>query len=341
MLEFSFTKFARLMGRFHLTEKENPKCGWVNSAVFLAFRGTAISMTAEDSDGQDYVEIVVDGVARNWINLKKGVHEYIIEQGLPDGEHTLEIHKRTGILTGSIAFHHFSLPDGGSFLAPPAAKPLRLEYFGDSITDGAGIGHPHVLAEAPHLDDGYMSYVGISARMLNAEYHTMAICGIGVWQDAVGNKQGLPEHFFGTLGKGTAPWDFSRYIPDGIVINLGQNDYSTPIDDEAYIAAYIEFIRVILEKYNDPYIFCCVGTMNNNYLAGVNKVVSYFNQSGNRKVFLVDLGLIHPEVEGWGGRYHPGYQTHYRMGWELASFISANTGWELLKRPLIATECVF
>lgn len=70
MLEFSFTKFARLMGRFYLTEKENPKCGWVNSAVFLAFRGTAISMTAEDSDGQDYVEIVVDGVARNWINLK-------------------------------------------------------------------------------------------------------------------------------------------------------------------------------------------------------------------------------------------------------------------------------
>lgn len=253
-------------------------------------------------------------MSRNWINLKKGVHEYIIEQGLPDG---------------------------GSFLAPPAAKPLRLEYFGDSITDGAGIGHPHVLAEAPHLDDGYMSYVGISARMLNAEYHTMAICGIGVWQDAVGNKQGLPEHFFGTLGKGTAPWDFSLYVPDGIVINLGQNDYSTPIDDEAYIAAYIEFIRVILEKYNDPYIFCCVGTMNNNYLASVNKVVTYFNQSGNRKVFVVDLGLIHPEVEGWGGRYHPGYQTHYRMGWELASFISANTGWELLKRPLIATEGVF
>lgn len=64
-------------------------------------------MTAEDSGGQDYVEIVLDGIARNWINLKKGVHAYIIEQGLPDGEHTLEIHKRTGILTGNIAFHHF------------------------------------------------------------------------------------------------------------------------------------------------------------------------------------------------------------------------------------------
>ncbi|GJM78426.1 hypothetical protein HMSSN139_09220 [Paenibacillus sp. HMSSN-139] len=128
-----------------------------------------------------------------------------------------------------------------------------------------------------------MSYVGISARMLNAEYHTMAICGIGAWQDAIGNKQGLPEHFYGTLGKGTAPWDFSLYIPEGVVINLGQNDYSTPINDEEYIAAYIGFIEAMLEKYNDPYVFCCVGTMNNNYLASVNQVVSHFNQNGNAK----------------------------------------------------------
>lgn len=338
---FKFTQNARLMGRFDLTEREKPKCAWVNSAVFVAFQGTAITMAAEGSSGDDYVEIVRDGVARNWINLKKGTHEYVIEQGLPHGVHTLEIHKRTGIQTGSIVFHHFSLPEGGSFLAPPPAKPIRLEYFGDSITDGAGIGHPHVLAEATHLDDGYMSYVGISARMLNAEYHTMAICGIGVWQDAIGNRQGLPEHFYGTLGKGTEPWDFSGYRPDGIVINLGQNDYSTPIKDEEYIAAYIGFIQAILEEYHNPYIFCCVGTMNNNYLASVNKVVSYFNDNGNEKVYLVDLGLIHPEVEGWGGGYHPGYQTHYRMGGELASFISARTGWPLLKRPVIATECVF
>ncbi|WP_405113346.1 SGNH/GDSL hydrolase family protein [Paenibacillus sp. FSL K6-1217] len=340
-MEFSFTGNARLMGRFDLTDPKKPVCAWVNSAVFVAFRGTGISMTAEDSGGQDYVEIVLDGVARNWINLKEGVHEYVIEQGLPDGEHTLEIHKRTGILTGSIVFHHFALLDGGSFMAPPAAKSVRLEYFGDSITDGAGIGHPHVLAEATHLDDGYMSYAGISARMLNADYHTMAICGIGVWQDAIGNKQGLPEHFYGTLGKGTEPWEFSRYIPEGVIINLGQNDYSTPIDDGEYIAAYITFIQSILEQYTDPYIFCCVGTMNNNYLASVAKVVSYFNQTGNGKVYAVDLGLIHPEVEGWGGRYHPGYQTHYRMGSELASFISSKTGWELLKRPSVATECVF
>jgi hypothetical protein len=338
-MEFSFKKNARLMGRFDLSEKETPKCGWVNSALFLTFRGTAINMIAEDSEGNDYIEIVLDGIARNWTNLKRGTHEYILEQGLPDAVHTLEIQKRTSIFIGSIKFHGFSLPAGGEFLAPPAHKNLRLEYFGDSITNGSGNGHPHEVPEATGLDDGYMSYVGISARMLDAEYHTMAMCGIGVLQDARGNINGLPVHFSGTLGKDTQPWDFSKYVANGVIINLGQNDYSNPIDDNKYMEAYIGFIKDILEQYPEAYVFCCVGTMNNKNMNSVNKIVAYFNQNGFKKVFMVDLGLIHPEVEGWGGAFHPGLQTHYRMGLDLARFISEKTGWELLKRPIIATEC--
>lgn len=338
-MTFSFNRSARLMGRFDRTDEEKPRCGWVNSAVFVAFRGTAIQMTAEDSNGDDYVEIVLDGVARNWINLRQGVHEYIVQQGLPDGDHTLEIHKRTGILTGCITFHSFALPEGGQFLEPPAPHGLRLEYFGDSITDGAGIGHPHDVAEATALDDGYMSYVGISARLLDADYHNLAICGIGVLQDAMGNRNGLPAHFAGTLGHGTTPWAFAQYIPHAVIINLGQNDYSTPIDDNAYVEAYIDFINEINQAYNHPYIFCCVGTMNNNYLAGVEKVVEHFRRDDRTRVHLVDLGLIHPEVEGWGGRWHPGYQTHYRMGCELAEFVADKTGWPLRQRPTVATKC--
>lgn len=182
-----------------------------------------------------------------------------------------------------------------------------------------------------------MSYVGISARLLNAEYHTLAISGIGVLQDAMGNINGLPNHFHNTLGNGTPPWDFSNYKADGVIINLGQNDYSTPIDDEKYISSYIDYVETILSQYPDTYVFCCVGTMNNNYLASVQKIVSFFTEKGNDKVFCVDLGLIHPEVEGWGGGFHPSVQTHHRMGIELAHFISTKTGWPLLERPVTPT----
>lgn len=338
-MSFDFVKHARFMGRFDLSDPSVPKCGWVNSAVFIRFRGNQINMIAEDSDGKGHVEIVLDGIARNWIPLHKGIHEYVIDDGVDDGIHTLEIHKRTEILYGDIKFHGFTLPKGGEFLSAPAPKELKLEYYGDSITNGCGNGHPHVLRDAPHLDDGYMSYVGISARLLNAEYHTLAISGIGMLQDAMGNINGLPPHFYDTLGKGSVPWDFSKYIANGVVINLGQNDYSNPIDDEKYIAVYIEFVNEILKKYPDAYIFCCIGTMNNNYISSVEKVVSEFVKKGNDKVYCVDLGLIHPEVEGWGGGFHPSTQTHFRMGVELAAFISEKANWPLLKRPTIATWC--
>jgi hypothetical protein len=343
IVSFDFKNHARFMGRFDLSYPTAPKCGWVNSAVFMRFVGNQIHMIAEDSDGKDCVEIVLDGIARNWIQLKKGVHEYVIDGEIDgtisDGVHTLEIHKRTEILYGSIKFLDFTLPKGGEFLTPPESKTLKLEYYGDSITNGCGNEHPHILRDAPHLDNGYMSYVGISARMLNAEYHTLAISGIGMLQDAMGNINGLPPHFYDTLGKDTVPWDFSNYVADGVIINLGQNDYSNPIDDEKYVTTYINFVDELLLKYPNAYVFCCVGTMNNKNLPSVEKVVSYFNNKGNAKVYCVDLGLIHPEVEGWGGWFHPSTQTHYRMGAELAGFISEKTNWPLLKRPVIATVC--
>lgn len=333
MDKFSFTENTRLMGRFDCSDPQAPVAAWVNSAVFLTFEGEEIWLRAEDSDGQDYLEIVLDGIARNWIGMEKGTKDYCLETDVPAGIHTLEIHKRTELLMGRIRFLEFYLPRGGRFLAPPKAQKLKLEYFGDSITNGCGIGHPHELAVAPALDDGYMSYAALSARMLSAEYHTMAISGIGILQDAMGNINGLPPHFRGVFGLNTPDWDFSRYMADGVVINLGQNDYSTPISDQRYEEAYIAFVEEILGQYPQAYVFCCVGTMSNYCLPSVERVVAHLRAAGRERVFLVDLGLILPEVEGWGGAFHPGFQTHYRMALDLAGFISEKTGWPLRRRP--------
>lgn len=233
---------------------------------------------------------------------------------------------------GTVTFHEFSLSRDGRFLSPPPPHSLKLEYFGDSITNGCGNAHPHELAHTPALDDGYMSYAAISARLLNAEYHTLAISGIGMLQDAMGNINGLPPHFYGTHGLGSPNWDFSSYTADGVIINLGQNDYSNPISDEDYIHTYINFINQVLQQYPEAYVFCCVGTMSNHYLPSVGKVVKYFQKIGKEKVHLIDLGLIFPEIEGWGSGFHPSLQTHYRMGMELAKTISHKTGWEIKKQ---------
>ena len=70
---------------------------------------------------------------------------------------------------------------------------------------------------------------------------------------------------------GTPPqdWDFgaSGFVPDGVVINLGTNDYSGggggPAFDAQFTAAYVAFMRNITHWYGSDTIafFAAVGPM--------------------------------------------------------------------------------
>ena len=334
--KFSFQNHARYMGRINFDEPDAPEMSWSNSAIFLTVNAPELVMHTKpgSNNGNTCLEIVLDGAPVNYILLEPDKDDYTVFSGLT-GTHTVELHKRTERLTGGIRICGFTLPQGGEFLAPPPANKLKLEYFGDSITCGAGAAREHLAPNNPLDTDAFRSYVGISARMLMADYHTISISGCGMIQDCMGGGGVVPPNFTGGCGKD--PWDFSKFMADGVIINLGQNDFSAPIDTEKYEKRYSEFIDEIRAAYKDPYIFCCVGTMNDNYLPHVKNVVEKANAEGKNKVHLVDLGVIIPEVEGWGGMFHPGLQAHYRMGIDLANRISEITGWPLRKRPTGST----
>jgi len=334
--KFSFNRHARFMGRINFDEPEAPELSWSNSAVFLTVNAPELVLhTKKDSNnGNNVLEIVLDGAPVNCIYLEKEKDEYTVFSGLT-GTHTVELHKRTERLAGGIRVVDFTLPQGGEFLAPPQANTLKLEYFGDSITCGAGAAREHLSPSNPFDTDAFRSYVGISARMLKADYHTISISGCGMIQDCMGGGGVVPPNFTG--GCGDKPWDFSRFMADGVIINLGQNDFSAPVDEAKYEARYLAFIDEIRAAYGNPYIFCCVGTMNDNYLPSVERVVKAANGKGFERVHLVNLGVIIPEVEGWGGMFHPSLQAHYRMGMDLANAISRVTGWPLRERPTGST----
>ena len=316
-----------------MDEPDAPELSWSNSAIFLTVNAPKLVMHTKkgSNNGNGALEIVLDGMPVEKIILTQDKDEYEVFSGLA-GTHTVELHKRTERLAGNVRIVDFTLPEGGEFLAPPKGNDLKLEYFGDSITCGAGAWREHLGKGSDQYEtDAFRSYVGISARMLKADYHTISISGCGMIQDCMGGGGVVPPNFTGGCGKD--PWDFNKFTADGVIINLGQNDFSAPIDEKKYEQRYLEFIDEINAAYNFPYIFCCVGTMNNNYLPSVTRVVEAANAKGLNKVHLVDLGLIIPEVEGCGGMFHPGLQAHYRMGIDLANEISRVTGWPLRQRP--------
>lgn len=335
--KFSFSEHARFMGRINFEEPDAPELSWSNSAIFLTVNAPELVLHTKpgSNNGKGVLEIILDGAPVNFIWLKPEEDVYTVFSGLT-GTHTVELHKRTERLNGGIRLVDFTLPKGGEFLAPPPAHERKIEYFGDSITCGAGAAREHLAPDHPLDTDAFRSYVGISARMLMADYHTISISGCGMIQDCMGKPGGVvPPNFpNGCDGK---PWDFKTFMADAVVINLGQNDFSAPVDTEKYEKRYLAFIDEIRAAYGDSYIFCCVGTMNDNYLPHVKNVVKAANDKGYNRVYLVDLGVIIPEVEGWGGMFHPSLQAHYRMGMDLAYEISRVTGWPLRQRPTGST----
>src|SRR5690606_26161583 len=74
----------------------------------------------------------------------------------------------------------------------------------------------------------------------------------------------MPDFIGRTLpARADSAWDFSRYQPHAVVINLGTNDLSTAVDpsEEEFVAAYVELLERVRAAYPDALILCTVGPL--------------------------------------------------------------------------------
>lgn len=64
-----------------------------------------------------------------------------------------------------------------------------------------------------------------------------------------------------TLGQSPDKWDFSRWLPDAVIIYLGSNDYMTHVKEKKFLDAYWSLMRQITDsyKYNVTLISICGG----------------------------------------------------------------------------------
>ena len=211
---------VKLMGRIALTDSA-ARLTWTASSVLINFEGTTAKATLKDDTGTDYVNVVVDGKVIATIQPGIDVKEYTLVTGLPKGRHRLELFKRTEYDMGTLSFYSFNVD--GNVLAPPVFKH-KIEFYGNSITCGFAIedtaGRDRGTAE---FENGYKSYANITARHFDAYYHSISKSGIGVvisWFNYV-----MPDIYDRiSAHDSTAKWDFTKYTPELVVVNLFQND---------------------------------------------------------------------------------------------------------------------
>lgn len=307
-------------GRINFDDPNIPVLDWPGTSLIANFEGTSVTAILDDS-GDNYFNAIIDDDDANMIVIDciPDLSYYNIASGLSDTEHKIEINKRTESLQKSVAFNGFKLDESRSLVASPSRPTNKIEYYGDSITVGNAVDDPDV-GGIPNKNN-YLTYAAVTARNLDAEYHCIAISGISMQQSYVNGT--IFDYYDKELGYHSPikPWDFTKWIPDAVVINLGQNDYTLGSDPNV-TDLYVDFMRDIRAEYPDTHIFLVLGDMsaaepNSPYTGYQQSAVDTMkNTYGDNKVYQLTFD--------YGGTTHPTKARHAAMADVLTEFILDN-----------------
>ena len=321
-------------GRIDFSDPQSPVLYWPGTNITAGFEGTSVKIVLEDPGGDNYYNVIIDNDSQNpvTIDCEKGRREYPITTGLKDTVHTIRIFRRTEGFSGPTVFKGFVLDNDKILTAPPPAAKHKIEFFGDSITCGMGNECPD---DGPDEDNAkrnnYLAYGAITARNLYAEYVCTAKNGIGIiisWFDMI-----MPDYYDRlNPAEPDSKWDFSRWTPDAVVINLFQNDSwlinrLDPVPGPEQIAdAYYNFIKTIRKTYPDASIICALGSMDATKAGSpwpgyIKTAVNKFKKENNDN----KIHYYFFKYDGTGK--HPRVRHHQQIAKELTAFIRSTLNW--------------
>ena len=282
-----------------------------------------------------------------------------------------QMNHTSGVMASNyITFHGFS-GDSTARMLPAlvsSAPQHTVEFLGDSIT--AGFDNQCDVPGMYPLKPNYTctfgsesfarSWATLMCDELSAECHYNAWSGLGMVVNCCSGCGGWPKcnavDTFGsdiwtrtlaTVGSlntsdphGTTPaneWDFSKWTPDAVVINLGTNDHlgtnASAAKSKAFVKRYEELVVAASKVYGGgTAFFLACGPMASDYCAEVKTVIASVTASGIKAYLLNQVDFIEPgdknstygKVCAYG---HPGSQIDAAMAKHGSAFIRTTMGW--------------
>jgi hypothetical protein len=331
-------KNLQYTGRVDFSAPETPQVSWPGTSIAGNFTGPYLAVTLDDQLGKNYFNVFIDNNFQNpiIIQAERGEKKYLVADGLPKGKHSFLLTKRTEGEEGATTIKSFELADGEKLLAPPTRLKRKIEFFGDSITSGAGNEAPDNGVDDKLKDkNNFMTYGVIAARNLNAEVHVTSQSGIGImisWFPFT-----MPQFYdqLSAVGNNNTQWDFSKWTPDVVVINLFQNDswltdrehrLNPNPTDEQRIKAYIDFVKNIRSKYPKAFIICALGSMDatkagSKWPGYVTTAVARMKQENPQE----KMDTLFFEFTGYEA--HPRVKQHHANAAKLTTFIKQKMNW--------------
>ena len=253
----------------------------------------------------------------------------------------------------------------GEFCAVPKYT-RRIEFIGDSITSGEGsYGNVTDVDWLAMYMSASVNYATMTAKELNADYHILSQGGWGVFcgwdNDVRHNIPSVYEAVCGLVQKnspvdkafGTSePYDFAKWQPDVIVVNLGTNDATSfnqppiynPDDGQTYkmrlnedgtknredelkiekaVVAFLEMLRKNNPKAHIAWCYGMLGSdLNLTLTEGIN---TYREKTKDENVSFFQLP--NTTMETFGAHMHPGLKSHENATKALTDYLRNKMGW--------------
>ena len=338
-------QYVKLTGR---TEINNDIRWLIHSASRIEFKmkGTKASVVVR-SDGS--INGTQSGKARYAVYVNG---ERTMDRMVTKMEETLEVFSAEQETEAEIAIVKLSEAANSIFgikainvtassdIEPLPEKKLKIEFIGDSITCGYGVDDEvkehHFSTET---EDATKTYAVKTAAELDADYSVIAYSGHGIISGYSGDGQQkitqlVPSVYellgknYGSAGKLVdldAPWDFSGFVPDFVVINLGTNDSSYIGNDTAkkedYIKGYVDFLKMIRKDNPNARIIASLGIMGDGLFPAVEEAVKrYTDETGDDRVSTLHFRPQDGST-GYAADWHPTEATQEIAAKELVEHI--------------------
>lgn len=336
---------VKLIGRTH-TENEILWLAHSASGIEFTFKGDFASVTLagdgaafSNKDSQARFAVYINGERTMDEQIDSAEKTYDIYSGEEASEVTVKLLKLSESANSTFGIKSIDV-NSVNEISPTAEKNMKIEFIGDSITCGYGVDDEvkeHHFSTS--TEDATRAYAFKTAELLDADYSLVSYSGHGIISgySGDGKKQTsqlvpkLYEQFARSYGSSNGyfsisdDWDFSRFVPDFVVINLGTNDESYTKKDKEKIAdyqtSYVEFIKMVRRNNPEAYIICALGVMGDGlYPAVENAVSDYIVETGDNNVSAFHLTPQNGST-GFAADWHPTEATHEIAAKELSEYI--------------------